>query len=139
MKTKIKNNFMKMKRIVGKINGFMSVSIALLIWYGMGKIHNGELSIGVLYAFTTYIKQFFEPIGDLSEDYGTIQSALVSADRIFEIVDQKENVEDLDAGDILKDFTAVWSLSMYGLHIREKNGYLKIFLSKSMMVICAHL
>ena len=104
MKTKIKNNFMKMKRIVGKINGFMSVSIALLIWYGMGKIHNGELSIGVLYAFTTYIKQFFEPIGDLSEDYGTIQSALVSADRIFEIVDQKENVEDLDAGRHIERF-----------------------------------
>lgn len=156
MKSKIKNNFMKMKRIVGKINGFMaeslsgmkiiqifggekikqtqfdklnkqyydaslvqmflnsilrpsadvfmSVSIALLIWYGMGKIHNGELSIGVLYAFTTYIKQFFEPIGDLSEDYGTIQSALVSADRIFEIVDQKKNAEDLDAGKHIERF-----------------------------------
>ena len=54
------------------------------------------MSIGVLYAFTTYIKQFFNPISDLADNYTTIQSALVSADRIFELLDEEENLEDLD-------------------------------------------
>lgn len=77
---------------------FQSLAVAILIWYGMSKISDQTLSIGVLYAFTTYIKQFFNPISDMADNYTTIQSALVSADRIFELLDQKENLEDLDLG-----------------------------------------
>jgi len=77
---------------------FQNLAVAILIWYGMSKISNQTLSIGVLYAFTTYIKQFFNPISDMADNYTTIQSALVSSDRIFELLDQKENLEDLDFG-----------------------------------------
>lgn len=73
-------------------------TVAILIWYGMGKIIGGTLELGVLYAFTTYVKQFFDPINDLAENYNTIQSAVVSADRIFELLDQHEALEDLDSG-----------------------------------------
>jgi ATP-binding cassette subfamily B protein len=77
---------------------FQSLAVAILIWYSMGKIANQTLSVGVLYAFTTYIKQFFTPISDLADNYTTIQSALVSADRIFELLDEEENLEDLEEG-----------------------------------------
>lgn len=77
---------------------FQSLAVAILIWYGMGKISDQSLSVGILYAFTTYIKQFFNPISDLADNYTTIQSALVSADRIFELLDEEENLEDLDLG-----------------------------------------
>jgi ATP-binding cassette subfamily B protein len=77
---------------------FQSVAVAVLIWYGMSKISNHTLEIGVLYAFTTYIKQFFSPISDLADNYTTIQSAMVSADRIFELLDTKDILEDLDKG-----------------------------------------
>ncbi|MDV3428920.1 MAG: ABC transporter ATP-binding protein/permease [Bacillota bacterium] len=93
---------------------FQSLAVALLIWYGMGRIENGTLEIGVLYAFTTYIKQFFAPISDLADNYTTIQSALVSADRIFELLDQENNLEDIDKGVELKhihgniEFKNVW-------------------------------
>jgi ATP-binding cassette subfamily B protein len=83
---------------------FQSLAVAILIWYGMGKIYDQSLSIGVLYAFTTYIKQFFSPISDLADNYTTIQSALVSADRIFELVDEEENLEDLDLGISMNHF-----------------------------------
>ncbi|HZK70441.1 MAG TPA: ABC transporter ATP-binding protein, partial [Clostridia bacterium] len=75
-----------------------SLAVAILIWFSMSKISNNTLQIGVLYAFTTYIKQFFTPISDLADNYTTIQSALVSADRIFELLDQQEYLEDLDLG-----------------------------------------
>ncbi|MDF2520811.1 MAG: transporter ATP-binding protein [Clostridia bacterium] len=75
-----------------------TLTVAILVWYGMGRIMDGSLELGVLYAFTTYVKQFFDPINDLAENYNTIQSAVVSADRIFELLDQKELLEDLDAG-----------------------------------------
>lgn len=77
---------------------FQSLAVAILIWYGMGKISSHTLSIGVLYAFTNYIKLFFNPIADIADNYTTIQSALVSADRIFELLDMEENLEDLDLG-----------------------------------------
>lgn len=77
---------------------FQSIAVAILVWYGMGKIYNHTLEIGVLYAFTTYIKQFFNPISDLADNYTTIQSALVSADRIFELLDQEPILENLDSG-----------------------------------------
>jgi ATP-binding cassette subfamily B protein len=83
---------------------FQSLAVAILIWYGMGRISDNTLSIGVLYAFTTYIKQFFNPIADMADNYTTIQSALVSADRIFELLDEKENLEDLDLGVEKNDF-----------------------------------
>lgn len=83
---------------------FQSISVAIIIWYGMGKIMNQTLEIGVLYAFTTYIKQFFNPISDLADNYTTIQSALVSADRIFELIDQEDILEDLDAGISMNHF-----------------------------------
>lgn len=77
---------------------FESVAAAFLIWYGMGRIINNTLELGVLYAFTTYIKQFFAPINDMAENYSTVQSAIVSAERVFEILDLKDNIEDLNKG-----------------------------------------
>lgn len=95
-----------------------SMVIALLIWFGYNRIvgnfgGNGVLELGVLYAFTDYVKQFFEPINELAETYTTIQSALVSADRIFALLDE-ENQEDPFAGDWDKpivgkvEFRDVW-------------------------------
>jgi ATP-binding cassette subfamily B protein len=93
---------------------FQSLAVAIIIWYGMGKIAGKTLEIGVLYAFTTYIKQFFSPISDLADNYTTIQSALVSADRIFELLDEEDTLEDLDKGlkmDVMEgdiEFRNVW-------------------------------
>lgn len=76
-----------------------TLGIVLLVWFSTRNLSSGLLDIGVLYAFTTYIKQFFDPINDLAEKYSTIQSAAVSADRIFELLDQKDDLEDLAAGE----------------------------------------
>lgn len=89
-----------------RMNSFMrpvmevinSLVIALLVWYGCRSIGVGYLEVGVLYAFTDYIKRFFEPINDLAEIYATVQSAVVSTERVFELLDDKENLEDLDEG-----------------------------------------
>ncbi|MBQ7011394.1 MAG: ABC transporter ATP-binding protein [Clostridia bacterium] len=61
--------------------------IALLLVASFGRISDGALKVGVLYAFTNYVKKFFEPINDLAEKYTSVQSAFVSVDRIGEILD----------------------------------------------------
>ena len=91
-----------------------SLTIAVLLWYGMDKVAGHALAIGVLYAFTTYVKQFFSPIADLADQYTTIQSAMVSAARIFDLLDQEPIGEDLDAGQPMEpirgdiEFDHVW-------------------------------
>lgn len=93
---------------------FQSLAIAILIWYCIGKITHHTLQLGVLYAFTAYIKQFFNPISDLADKYNNIQSALVSTERVFELLHRKDILEDLDAGDSAKhlngtiEFRNVW-------------------------------
>ncbi|MDS0527629.1 ABC transporter ATP-binding protein/permease [Clostridium sp. SHJSY1] len=104
--TKLNNEYFKATLFQVWMNSFLkpaadvfqSLAVAILVWYGMGRISDNTLSIGVLYAFTNYIKQFFSPIADLGDNYTTIQSALVSADRIFELLDEGENLENLDLG-----------------------------------------
>ena len=63
------------------------------------------LDVGTLYAFTQYIKQFFNPIANLAEQFTSIQSALISADRIYDIIDKQDTLEDLEAGEPLKEFS----------------------------------
>ena len=70
--------------------------IALLVAFSYDRIAGGILEVGILYAFTNYVKQFFTPINDLAEKYTTVQSAFVSCDRIYELLDEES--EDRDAG-----------------------------------------
>lgn len=91
-----------------------NLGIVLLIWFGLRGMTGGTLQIGVLYAFTAYIRRFFEPINDLAEKYSSIQSAAVSADRIFELLDKRDDLEDLQAGEPMPplrgqvEFKNVW-------------------------------
>lgn len=61
----------------------------LLIWYGGGKVIQEALTLGVLVAFLSYIRMFFQPIRDLSEKYNIMQSAMASLERIFGLLDEE--------------------------------------------------
>lgn len=104
---------------------FQSLAVAILIWYSMGKIADQTLSVGVLYAFTTYIKQFFTPISDLADNYTTIQSALVSADRIFELLDEEENLENLEEGIGAESFNGEIEFKNVWFSYNDKDWILK--------------
>ena len=75
-----------------------NLMVAILIVGFHGAVTGGVLYIGVLFAFTTYVRQLFEPIATLSEQLTTAQSALISAERIFDIMDNEDGIEDLKAG-----------------------------------------
>jgi ABC-type multidrug transport system fused ATPase/permease subunit len=62
------------------------IAVALIIWYGGGKILQNVITIGLLVAFTQYIQKLFEPINDFSEKFNFLQSALASAERIFNLM-----------------------------------------------------
>lgn len=70
-----------------------SLGIAIIIYYGGGKVISNVIEFGVLYAFIDYLQRFFEPILDLTEKYNILQSAMASSERIFTILDDNTKIE----------------------------------------------
>jgi ATP-binding cassette subfamily B protein len=64
-----------------------SAAIALLIWHGGGEVLRRQLTIGELVAFLSYMRLFFQPLRELSQKYSIVQSAMASAERIFQTLD----------------------------------------------------
>lgn len=75
------------------VESLSSIAVALIIWYGGGEIVSGTLSFGALVAFIQYIEKFFSPIRDLSAKYSVMQGAMASLERIFHLLDRKEEDE----------------------------------------------
>ncbi len=69
-----------------------SFAMALVVWYGGGRALMGGVTFGVLLAFIQYARQFFMPIRGLSEKFNTLQSALASSERIFNVMDTETEV-----------------------------------------------
>ncbi len=64
-----------------------ALGLALIVWYGGGKVLAGVLSLGALVAFFQYAQRFYEPLADLSEKYNILQAAMASSERIFKVID----------------------------------------------------
>lgn len=71
-----------------------AVAIALIIWYGGGQFLKDQMTFGELTAFIYYMRLFFRPVREISEKYSIIQSAMASAERIFELIDRTPAIVD---------------------------------------------
>ena len=102
-----------------------NVMVALLIVFFHGEVTGGYLDIGVLFVFTTYVRQLFNPIATLADQLATAQSALISGDRIFDIMDNHTDVEDLAAGAALTDIKGTIEFENVWFAYNEENWVLK--------------
>jgi ATP-binding cassette subfamily B protein len=71
-----------------------TIGVALIIWYGGGKVIQGTLSAGALVAFFQYSQRFYQPISDLSEKYNILQAAMAASERIFKLLDTPVQIVD---------------------------------------------
>lgn len=55
---------------------------------------NDMITVGVIASFLTYSKQFSRPLNEVANIFNTLQTAVAGAERIFEVLDQEEEVED---------------------------------------------
>jgi ATP-binding cassette subfamily B multidrug efflux pump len=69
-----------------------SAAVALLLWYGGGQVATGALTFGGLVAFLEYTGRFYLPIRDLGAKYTVMQAAVVSAERIFGLLDTRPSI-----------------------------------------------
>lgn len=66
-----------------------ALATALLVWYGAGRAMDG-LQFGTLTAFLMYLNMFFRPLRQIADQFNTLQLGMVSAERVFEILDTHE-------------------------------------------------
>ncbi|MCQ6559830.1 ABC transporter ATP-binding protein/permease [Paenibacillus mendelii] len=62
-----------------------NMSVAFVTWLGGMAVFNKNMEFGVLYAFITYIRLFFQPINAITQQWNTLQSTNVSVQRIWSI------------------------------------------------------
>ena len=75
-----------------------AVGLAFVIVFGGSLALDNTIEVGVLVAFALYIQRFFEPVLNLTMQYGSLQRAMVSGARIFELMDvEPEVVDSLDS------------------------------------------
>ena len=80
---------------------FTAVGNFLVLWFGGTAVMKGDLSIGVLFGFMSYLSRFFWPIQDLSGFWNSVQSALAAAERVFGIMDTPVTViDDVEAEEL---------------------------------------
>jgi len=69
-----------------------AITIGTILWYGGSQVMAGKMTIGMLVAFLSYMRLFFQPMRELSQKYSIVQSALASAERIFQLLDSQETL-----------------------------------------------
>jgi len=77
-------------------------AMAIIVVVGGRMVFSGALELGVMVAFLFYVQRFFDPIRSLTIQYSMMQRAMVSGQRILEVLDVPETVTDLpDALDLV--------------------------------------
>ncbi len=97
------------------VNGFFgplveitaAAGTAAIYWYGSRMLMSGEISIGTLVAFTSYLGRFWGPISSLSSFYNSLLVAMASAERVFEFLDTEPEISDLPEAEDCRPFAGL--------------------------------
>ncbi|MGL4344757.1 MAG: ABC transporter ATP-binding protein [Cellulosilyticaceae bacterium] len=68
------------------------LGIAGVLWIGGKSVLQGAMTVGALIVMVSYTKDFFGPIEQLAESFNVLQSALASAEKIFSVLDEENEI-----------------------------------------------
>ncbi len=71
-----------------------TVALAVVLGYGGYLSYHGQVGIPTLFAFMLYVQNFFDPVQQLSQLYGTFLSATAALDKINDLLDEEVQVLD---------------------------------------------
>lgn len=76
------------------IESLNALTTAAVIGLGGWLVLEGHVTLGVLISFLEYIRRFFFPLQEISQQWNVLQGALAGAERTFELLDQQPDLED---------------------------------------------
>jgi ABC-type multidrug transport system fused ATPase/permease subunit len=71
-----------------------SLGTAIVLGAGAWMVVQGQMSLGTLVAFLSYMTSFYEPINRLTEIDNVFQEAIAAGERIFELLDEPPDIQD---------------------------------------------
>jgi ATP-binding cassette subfamily B protein len=74
------------------VNVTIAVGTAAILWIGARHVLAGDLSIGGMVVFTSYLASLYTPLNNIFQTYGLVQSAKVGIRRAFEVLDSEQQV-----------------------------------------------
>lgn len=76
--------------VMGPImNCIGNIGFVIIAAFGGYFAINGYISVGIISAFIVYAKQFSRPINEIAQIYGQLQTAIAGAERVFVVLDEK--------------------------------------------------
>ena len=72
-----------------------ALGVTMILWYGGNSVIDGDITAGALVAFLTYAVNISNPIKRLSKVIANIQRALAAADRVFDVLDLPELIQNV--------------------------------------------
>ncbi|MBQ8826307.1 MAG: ABC transporter ATP-binding protein, partial [Oscillospiraceae bacterium] len=72
------------------MNCISNISFVIVAAFGGYFAYTGLISIGTISMFIIYAKQFSRPINEIAQLYGSIQTAVAGAERVFALIDQPD-------------------------------------------------
>ncbi|MBM4243964.1 MAG: ABC transporter ATP-binding protein [Deltaproteobacteria bacterium] len=76
------------------VNVVGAVGTAAVIWVGARSVLAGQLTVGDLLIFSSYLASLYAPINSISNSYGLVQGAKVGVGRVYEILEMAPDVPD---------------------------------------------
>lgn len=104
---------------------FENLGVSIIVWATVNHFFEINLDIGVIYIFITYLKQIFDPINRIVENFETIQEAMVSVNKIYEILEHQEYLEDFEKGIELEEVKGKIEFKNVWFAYEEDNWILK--------------
>lgn len=118
----ITSEFKRTIKPLGYLNGLLPASmnvienlgISIIVWAIVNNLIGENLDVGVVYMFITYLKNMFDPINRMIENVEVVEEAFTSIDKIYEILEGDEFLEDFESGKALEkiegkiEFKHVW-------------------------------
>lgn len=119
---KITSDFRNAIKPIGLLQGLLpaimtiieNLGISIVVWAIINNLIGESLDVGIIYMFITYLKSLFDPINRIIENVEIVEEAVTSIDKIYEILEAEEFVENFETGKSLEkikgkiEFRNVW-------------------------------
>jgi ATP-binding cassette subfamily B multidrug efflux pump len=121
--SKLKNSYLKEIFIFGIYRPLIYllsiVGVVFILYYGALDVINNAIYLipftsGLLFSFYYYVREFFQPILQIAEEFNLLQNAFASAEKVFDVLDTKPTIQDkidslsLDSFNGEIEFKNVW-------------------------------
>lgn len=93
-------------RYAAAVSVVFAISGAAILWIGGNRVLAGQLTVGQLLIFLAYLGQFHEPLNQLSHVGATVATAGAGTQRVFEILDEPQEVPDPPAPQTIPPLTS---------------------------------